>query len=100
MQESLKFEYVRVSVCLSVVRHKMCMFRNGFCSFALCICTIFDQNAKKTKDANQIVQDRLHHLHDLVGRCSKHVNMGYVCMYTAAEIREPVSESVDVRLCR
>ena len=48
------------------------MFRNGFCSFALCICTIFDQNVEKTKDANQIVQDRLHHLHDLVGSCSKH----------------------------
>ena len=91
--------FVCLSVCVSVC-HKMCMFRNGFCSFALCICTIFDQNAKKTKDANQIVQDRLHHLHDLVGRCSKHVNMGYVCMYTAAEIREPVSESVDVSLCR
>ena len=96
MQESLKFEYVRVSVCLS----QNVDVSKRVCSFALCICTIFDQNAKKTKDANQIVQDRLHHLHDLVERCSKHVNMGYVCMYTAAEIREPVSESVDVRLCR
>ena len=66
------------------------MFRNGFCSFTLCICTVFDQNTQKTKDANQIVQMMHHHLHDLVRSCSKHVNMRYFCMYTTGEIQKPV----------
>ena len=78
-----------MSVCLCVC-HKMCMFRNGFCSFTLCICTIFDQNAQKTKDANPIVQMMHHHLHDLSKHCSKHVNMHYFCMYTTREIQKAV----------
>ena len=96
---NLRCPFVCLCVCLCVC-HKMCMFRNGFCSFALCICTIFDQNAQKTKDANPIVQMMHHHLHDLSKHCSKHVNMHYFCMYTTREIQKPVSKTGKCRLCR
>ena len=91
--------FVCLCMCLSVC-HKMCMFRNGFWSFTLCICTVFHQNAQKTKDANPIVQMMHHHLHDLSRHCSKHVNMHYFCMYTTGEIQKLVSENVECRLCR
>ena len=69
-------------------------------SYTLCVCTVFDENAKKIKDAYQIVQDRAHHLHDLSGNCLKQVILSYFCMYTTAETREQVSGGVDGRLCR
>ena len=91
--------FVCVSVCLSV-RHAECNSRNGFWSFTLCICTVFHQNAQKTKDANPIVQMTHHHLHDLSKHCSKHVNMHYFCMYTTGETQKPVSKNVKCRLAR